>query len=162
MSSSNFHPKKEASNYATYVSHLLSTPPKIWLVCSFALCLITSWITNLQVEISFFCVSRVYQTKVSLQMPRRGGGVLLGILGGGVQPGSSNPDPLRPLQTKKCNLPQPFSHQTSKNPYPFSDLIFRQKLFNHYLAGRKQKNSSNPFQIRIFLPPFFELTHSSR
>ena len=39
---------------------------------------------------------------------------LLGILGDGVPPGSSNPDPLRPLQTKKCHFPQPFSHQTSK------------------------------------------------
>ena len=26
--------------------------------------------------------------------PRRGGGVLLGILGGGVPPGSPNPDPI--------------------------------------------------------------------
>ena len=135
------------------MSHLLSTPPKIWLVGSFALCLITSWITGLQVEISLFCVSRVYQTKVFLQMP---GGELLGILGGGVQPGSSNPDPLWPLQTKKCNFPQPFSHQTSKNPYPFSDLTFRQKLFHHYLVGRKQKI----LQILLKFAYFFLLSLS--
>ena len=77
-------------------------------------------------------------------------GVLLGILGGGVQPGSSNNDPLRPLQTKKCNFPKPFSHQTSKNPYPFSDLTFRQKLFNHYLAGRKQKILQILFKFAYF------------
>ena len=85
------------------------------------------------------------------------GGVLLGILGGGVQPGSSNPDPLLPLQTKKCNFPQPFSHQTSKNPYPFSDLTFRQKLFNHYLAGRKQKILQILFKFAYFFLLYLSL-----
>ena len=43
-----------------------------------------------------------------------GGGVLLGILGGGVPPGSQNPDP---ISDQKCHFPD-----------PFSDLAFRQKL----------------------------------
>ena len=34
------------------------------------------------------------------------GGEFLGILGGDVPPGSSNPDQ---FQTKKCNFPHPFS-----------------------------------------------------
>ena len=42
-----------------------------------------------------------------------------------------------------------------KNPYPSSDLAFRQKSFQHYLSflrlERKQRNSSNEFRIRIFL-----------
>ena len=41
----------------------------------------------------------------------RGGGVLLGILGGGVPPGSQNPDP---ISDQKCHFPD-----------PFSDLAFR-------------------------------------
>ena len=40
-----------------------------------------------------------------------GGGVLLGILGGGVAPGSPS---LTRFQTKKCNFPHPFSDQTFK------------------------------------------------
>ena len=40
-----------------------------------------------------------------------GGGVLLGILGGGVPPGSQNPDP---ISDQKCHFPD-----------PFSDLAFR-------------------------------------
>ena len=41
-----------------------------------------------------------------------GGGerVLLGILGGGVPPGSPNPDP---ISDKKCHFLHPFSDQTS-------------------------------------------------
>ena len=40
-----------------------------------------------------------------------GGGVLPGILGGGVAPGSPS---LTRFQTKKCNFPHPFSDQTFK------------------------------------------------
>ena len=65
-----FSCQERSSDVATYVPYLLSPPAKIWIVCSFAFCLITSWITDLQVEISFFCVSRVYQTKDSLQTSR--------------------------------------------------------------------------------------------
>ena len=56
-------------------------------------------------------------------------GVLLGILCGGVAPGSPS---LTRFHTKKCNFPHPFSDQTF-NPYPFSDLAFRQKLSYGYL-----------------------------
>ena len=44
------------------------------------------------------------------------------------------------LQTKKCNFPHPFSDQTSK---------IRTRFLTSSLE-RKQKNSSNAFQIRIF------------
>ena len=45
-----------------------------------------------------------------------GGGVLLGILGGGVPPGSSNPDPI-------SDLNMPFSTPVFRpDSYPFSDL----------------------------------------
>ena len=40
-----------------------------------------------------------------------GGGVLLVTLGGGVLPGSPNPDP---ILDQKCNFPHPFSDQNSK------------------------------------------------
>ena len=56
--------------------------------------------------------------------PEWGGGgegscVLLGILGGGMPPGSPNPDP---ISDQKCNF-----------PYPFSDLALRQKLWEYYI-----------------------------
>ena len=67
------------------------------------------------------------------------GGVLLEILGGGVPPGSRNPDPIS--DKKRINL-----------PHPFSDLGFWQKLLLSLLIlERKQKNSSKTFRIRIFL-----------
>ena len=41
--------------------------------------------------------------------------ILLRILGGGVPPGSPNPDP---FSDQKCNFPHPFSDQTSKIHIP--------------------------------------------
>ena len=69
---------------------------------------------------------------------RGGGGVLLGILGGGVPPGSSNPDPISDQKMWFSSLV--FTLDLYK-PYPFSDLAFRQKLCYHYLIrlGRKHK-----------------------
>ena len=62
------------------------------------------------------------------------------------------PQILTRFQTKKCDFPHRFSDQTSQNPYPFSDLAFRQNLCLHYLAIRVQtKNQSNPFRIHMFL-----------
>ena len=49
----------------------------------------------------------------------RGGGVFLGILGGGMPPGSPSQDPII-FQTKKCKYSHPFSDLTSK------------KLCHHY------------------------------
>ena len=49
----------------------------------------------------------------------RGWGVLRGILGRDVPPGSPNPDP---ISDQKCHFPN-----------PFSGLAFRQKLCFHYL-----------------------------
>ena len=46
-----------------------------------------------------------------------GGGVLLGILGGGVPPGSPNPDP---ISDKKNAIPDPFSDQGPGKLSPFT------------------------------------------
>ena len=58
--------------------------------------------------------------------PRSGGGrgVLLGILGGGV------PDP---ISDQKMSFSIPVFRRDLKNPYPFSDLVFRLRLCHHYL-----------------------------
>ena len=46
----------------------------------------------------------------------------------------------------------PFSNQKCHFSRPFSDLAFRQKIMSSLLRlERKQKYSSNPFRIRIFL-----------
>ena len=57
-------------------------------------------------------------------------GVLLGILGGGVSPDSPNPDP---ISDQKMYLSAPVFRPDLLNPYPFSDLAFRQKFCYHYL-----------------------------
>ena len=49
----------------------------------------------------------------------RGGGVVLGILGGGVPPASPNPDP---ISDQKMPFPIPVFRPGLKNPYSFSDL----------------------------------------
>ena len=54
---------------------------------------------------------RKWVADTKLDHPGGGGGVLLGILGGGVAPGSPS---LTRSQTKKCNFPHPFSDQTFK------------------------------------------------
>ena len=65
-------------------------------------------------------------------------GVLLGILGRDVPPGSPNPDLI------------------SDQKMSFSTTVFRSGLQAEIMSSllrleRKQKNSSNPFRIRIFL-----------
>ena len=65
------------------------------------------------------------------------GGVLLRILGGGVPPGSPNPDP------------------TSDQKMQLSIPVFRPGLYAEIMLSllrleRKQNNSSNQFRIRIF------------
>ena len=62
--------------------------------------------------------------------PSGGRGVLLGILGGGVPPGSTNPDP---ISDQKVLFSTPVFRPDLLNPYSFSDLAFRQKLCYHYL-----------------------------
>ena len=67
----------------------------------------------------FICLLRQYSVNnFSFQVSRRSrrqvsspGEVLLGILGGGVPPGSPNPDP---ISDQKMLFPRPFSDQTSK------------------------------------------------
>ena len=75
---------------------------------------------------------------------------------GGVPPGSPNPDTIS--DQKYVILQTCFQTRHPKSIPVFrpvlwaTDLAFRQKLRYHYLDSVcKQKNSSNAFQIRIFL-----------
>ena len=52
-------------------------------------------------------------------MPEGEGGVPLGFLGGGVQPGSRNHDP---ISDRKVSFSTPVFRPGLQNPYPFSDL----------------------------------------
>ena len=77
------------------------------------------------------------------------GRVLLGILGGGVQPSSRNLDP---ISDQKCNFPHPFTDQTSKIHTRFQTWpLGRNYVIIILRLERKQNNYSNPFRIRIFL-----------
>ena len=58
------------------------------------------------------------------------GGVLLGILAGGVPPGSPNPDP---LSDRKMSFPELFSDQTSKIHTRFQTWPLGRNNVNHYL-----------------------------
>ena len=51
--------------------------------------------------------------------PEGGGGVLLGIFGRGVPPGSQNPDP---ISDQNIPFSTPVFRPGPQNPYPFSDL----------------------------------------
>ena len=65
------------------------------------------------------------------------GRVLLGILGGGVPPGSPNP---HPISDPKMSFSAPVFRPDllyPYPPYPLSDLAFRQKLCYHYLEGKQ-------------------------
>ena len=80
----------------------------------------------------------------------------MGILHGGVPPGSPNPDTISHqkyviLQT--CFQTRPPKSIPVFRPVLWApDLAFGQKLRHHYLDSVcKQKNSSNAFRIRIFL-----------
>ena len=78
-----------------------------------------------------------------------GGGVLLGILCWGVPPGSPNPASI----SDKKNV---IFHTRIQTKPPKSIPVFRPGLWAETLLSllrleRKQKNSSNPFRIRIFL-----------
>ena len=57
-------------------------------------------------------------------------GVLLGILGGVVPPGSPN---LGAISDQRMSFFTPVFRPDLKNPYLFSDLTFRQELCHHYL-----------------------------
>ena len=66
----------------------------------------------------------------------KGGVQLLGILSGGVPSGSSNPDP---ISDQKMSFSTPIFRPDLLNPYPFSDLAFRQKLSYRYLDQSANK-----------------------
>jgi len=56
------------------------------------------------------------------------------------------------FQTKTCNFPHPFSDQTSKIHTCFQTWpLGRNYVIISISQERIQKNSSNPFRIRIFL-----------
>ena len=76
----------------------------------------------LQIVCLPFChLLRGITHRILSRLMSRGGvvGLLLEILGGGVPPGSQNPDP---ISDQKCHF-----------PHLLSDLAFRQKLCHHYL-----------------------------
>ena len=71
----------------------------------------------------------------------------LGILGGGVPPSSSNPDP---IEAQKMSFSTPVFRSLKSIP------VFRPGLLAEIMSlllrlERKQKNYSKPFRIRIFL-----------
>ena len=71
----------------------------------------------------------VYEVLMSQVNWGGGGWVFLGILGGGVVPlASPNPDP---VSDQKMSFSTPVIRPDPQNPYPFSDLAFRQKLCHH-------------------------------
>ena len=83
-----------------------------------------------------------------------GGGVLLGILGGGVPPCSSNPGPISDQQ--KCHFPYPFSDYTFIIHNLFRPGLQVEIMLSLLRLERKQKKYANPFSVRIFL--FFSCT----
>ena len=85
-----------------------------------------------------------------------GGGILVGILQGGVPPSSPNPDTISDQKyviLRTCFQTRPPKSIPVFRPVLWApDQAFRQKLHHHYLDSVcKQKNSSNAFQICIFL-----------
>ena len=76
MSSSNFNPKKDPQTSLRTCPTPCHPPTKIWIICSFAFCLITSWITDLdlQVEVSLFASLMSTKRKFRYRRPRGGGG----------------------------------------------------------------------------------------
>ena len=74
----------------------------------------TLWLAKLWKE----CCTRFYGHQLTRSMLTRSG-VLLGILGGGVLPGSPNPDP---TSDQKMSFSTPIFRPSIYNPYLFSDL----------------------------------------
>ena len=77
-----------------------------------------------------------------------GGGVLLGIPGGGMPPGSPNPDPI---------TDQKMSSRYSKIHTRLRIWPLGRIMSWLLISERKQKISSNAFRIRIFLFPSYSL-----
>ena len=77
-----------------------------------------------------------------------GGGVLLGILGGGVPPGSPNPD--TDFRPKNVIFHTRFQTRPLKSIPVFRPCYWAEIMLSLLRLERKQENSSNPFRIRIF------------
>ena len=76
------------------------------------------------------------------------GGVLLGILGGGVPPGSPNPD--TDFRPKNVTFHTRFQTRPLKSIPVFRPCYWAEIMLSLLRLERKQENSSNPFRIRIF------------
>ena len=63
-----------------------------------------------------------YNFNTQIISPRERGGVPLGILGAGVPPGSSNPDPISHQKIYIYSI-YPFSDQNGAKPYPMGRHI---------------------------------------
>ena len=77
-----------------------------------------------------------------------GEGVLLGILGGGVPPGSPNPD--TDFRPKNVIFHTRFQTRPLKSIPVFRPCYWAEIMLSLLRLERKQENSSNPFRIRIF------------
>ena len=102
------------------------------------------------------CVTLKPFIYIPIGLGKGGGGYSWEFFLGGVPPGSPNPDTIS--DQKYVILLTCFQTRPPKSIPVFRpvlwapDLAFRQKLRHHYLDSVcKQKNSSNAFQIRIFL-----------
>ena len=87
-----------------------------------------------------------------------GSGVLLGILGGGVPPGSSNPDPIS--DHKIVIFHTRFQTRPLKSIPVFRPGLYAEIILPLLRLKGKQKISSNSFRIRIFL--FFSYSFGTR
>ena len=77
------------------------------------------------------------------------GGVLLGILGGGVPSGSSNPHPIS--DQKMQTIHTRFQTRPLKSIPVFRPGLYAEIMLSILRLGRKHKNYSNLFGIRMFL-----------
>ena len=65
----------------------------------------------------------IVESAIQLQLHPRGEGVFLGfILGGGMPPGSPNPDP---ISDQKMSFSTPVFKPGLQTPYSFSDLPYK-------------------------------------
>ena len=79
-----------------------------------------------QYSVSHFSFQVCCRSRRQVSSP---GEVLLGILGWGLPPGSSNPDP---ISDQKMSSSTPVFRPDLYNPYPFADLAFGPKLCHYY------------------------------
>ena len=91
-----------------------------------------------------------------------GGGVLLGILGAGVPPGSPNPNP---ISDQKMSFSTPVFKPGLYNPYPFSDLASMKLCHQLLRLERKHRDflkAISNSHITLFFLFYLELKRQIR